>query len=133
MSGKPAEMIRDIYGAISSRNFDTATSYFAEEVVLVVHGDVSTETGTFKGREEVGGWFGRWYGAFAQGYQMKVEDIRELGDRVFVVQRHEGQGRTSGVPVEMRNAALISLRGGKITRIEIYRDPDEALEAAGVA
>jgi ketosteroid isomerase-like protein len=33
----------------------------------------------------------------------------------------------------MRNAALISLRGGKITRIEIYGDPDEALEAAGVA
>jgi ketosteroid isomerase-like protein len=132
MSGKPAEIIRDIYEAISSGNFDTATSYFAEDVVLVVHGDVSTEAGTFKGREEVGGWFGRWFGAW-QGYQMKVEDLRELGDRVFVVQRHEGQGRTSGVPVAMRNASLFSLRGGKITRIEIYGDPGEALEAAGVA
>jgi ketosteroid isomerase-like protein len=129
MSGKRLEIVSGLYEATTSRHFDTARQYFGEDVVLVVGNEVSTEAGTYRGREEVSGWFARWFNAFAPDYQLEIEEIRDLGDRVFVVQRHHGRGRTSGVPVEMRNGTLISLRDGKVVRIEIYGDPDEALNA----
>jgi hypothetical protein len=47
-----------------------------------------------------------------------------------VVQRHQGEGRTSRVPVEMRNGSLIWVREGRVVRIELYGDVEKGLEAA---
>ena len=129
---KAREIVDEIYEAISSGNLDGAAAPFGDGIVLVVHGP-NVETGTYTGREEVTRWFGRWFGAFAPGYKMEIEEVHELGDRVFVVQRHRGQGRTSGVPVEMRNGSLIWVLEGKVVRIEIYGDAEEGLNAAGIA
>lgn len=126
---RPREIVAEIYEAISGGHLESAAASFDEEIVLVVHGP-NVETGTYRGREGVSRWFGRWFGAFAPGYTMEVEEVREFGNRIFVVQRHHGQGRTSGVPVEMRNGALIWVREGKIPRIELYGDLEEGLEAA---
>jgi ketosteroid isomerase-like protein len=125
----PRKIVTEIYEAISDGNLSRAADPFEDGIVLVVHGP-NVETGTYTGREEASRWFGRWFAAFAPGYEMEVEELREFGDRVLVVQRHHGQGRTSGVPVEMRNACLISVRDGKVRRIEIYGDVQEGLDAA---
>ena len=124
----PREIVTEIYKAISDGNLSRAADAFDDGIVLVVHGP-NVETGTYTGRDEVTRWFGRWFAAFAPGYEMEVEELREFGNRVFVVQLHHGQGRTSGVPVEMRNASLISVRDREIRRIEIYGDVQEGLEA----
>lgn len=131
MEPKRVEIIRGLYEATDRRDWARVRAYFDDDVVLVVAPDVSTEPGTFRGREDVSGWFGRWFSTFASDYELKVEDVRDLGDRFLVVQRHEGRGRTSGVPVEMRNASLIWLCAGRVERIEIHGGPDEALEASG--
>jgi ketosteroid isomerase-like protein len=131
MEPKPVEVIRGLYEATDHRDWTRVTASFDDDVVLVVAPDVSTESGTFRGREDVIGWFRRWFGAFALDYQLRVEDMRDLGDRFLVVQRHEGRGRTSGVPVEMRNVSLIWVGAGKVERIEIHGDLDEPLEANG--
>ena len=131
MEPKPVEIIRDFYAARDRQDWARVAAHFDDDIVLVVAPDVSTESGTFRGREDVNGWFGRWFDAFASDYKLKVEDMRDLGDRVLVVQRHEGRGRRSGVRVEMKNASLFWLRAGRIERIEIHGGPDEALEANG--
>ena len=131
MQPKPIEIIRDLYEATDRRDWTRVRASFADDIVLVVAPDVSTESGTFRGREDVSGWFGRWFSAFASDYQLRVEDMRDLGDRFLVVQRHEGRGRTSGVAVEMRNVSLIWVRTGKVERIEIHGDLGALSEANG--
>ncbi|HKP90012.1 MAG TPA: nuclear transport factor 2 family protein [Thermoleophilaceae bacterium] len=123
------EVARQVYAAMQHRDFKTVLSLLDPDVALVVGPGVSPETGTFPGRDAVGGWFGRWFGAFRPDYRLEIEDMRDLGDRVAVVQLHTGQGRTSGAPVTMRNGTLIYFLAGRITRIEIFADPRQALDA----
>ena len=44
-----------------------------------------------------------------------------------------GKGRESGLPMSMEWAQVISVRDGKITRVDAYDNRQEALEAAGLS
>jgi ketosteroid isomerase-like protein len=63
------------------------------------------------------------------------EDSRFLDagrDRVVHLYRLVGRGAGSGVPVSREVGALWQLRNGKLLKCEIYLDPRQALEAAGL-
>jgi ketosteroid isomerase-like protein len=60
------------------------------------------------------------------------EDVRDLGDRVFVILRQRFRGRGSGVDVEARTACTYRLRGGALTELRSYGDVAEGLAAAGL-
>jgi ketosteroid isomerase-like protein len=53
-------------------------------------------------------------------------------ERVLVLVRVRATGQASGVPVENRSAHLFTVRDGKIARVQIYADQDEAREAVGL-
>jgi ketosteroid isomerase-like protein len=65
-------------------------------------------------------------------YRIEVERLETVDDRVLAVVREIAKGRASGVEVDGRWGYLITVEGGQITRVEAYRDPALALEAAGV-
>ena len=68
-----------------------------------------------------------------QEYRLEPETIQDAGDgRVFAVLREFARGRASGAEVESRWGYLITVRDGKLTRVEAYRDPERAAEAAGL-
>jgi ketosteroid isomerase-like protein len=60
------------------------------------------------------------------------ERIVDAGDRVVTVHIWWGQGKASGIALEERQGSVWTLSGGKATRVVHYRDPAEALEAAGL-
>src|SRR6516164_4360337 len=105
---------------------------YDEEVVLVAHWSVVLDAGIFNGHEAVGRWFGDWFRAFGKDYRFEIEEIRSVGQRVLAVARHHGSGRASGVQVEQITANLYTVCGAKITRVELYASPTEALKAAGL-
>jgi len=49
---------------------------------------------------------------------------------VFV--RVVARGVGSGLPIELPDAHVVTVRDGRITSSHVYRDRSEALEAAGV-
>ena len=119
------EIMREIYEHINQRDWAAILATFDEEVVLVVHESVGPNAGIFRGREAVGRWFGDWFLAFGKDYRFEVEEARSVGDRVLIVARHHGHGRSSGADVEQVNAQVFSgevhsLRGGKIVHSELY-------------
>jgi ketosteroid isomerase-like protein len=62
------------------------------------------------------------------------EQFIDAGDRVVVVERIHARGRGSGVVLETRRSATIwTLRDGQVTRVQIGFDPQEALQAVGLA
>jgi ketosteroid isomerase-like protein len=57
----------------------------------------------------------------------------DAGDKVVTVVRQRGQSKTSGLPVDMAFGQVWTIRDGKSTRMEMYADPVEALEAMGLS
>ena len=131
MSQGDVEVVRDQFAAVNERDFPRAMSLYAEDVVLVVDPGF-LEGGTYEGREAVGNWFGDWFRTFEPGYRFEIEETRDLGDVVYLDASHGGRGRTSGIPVEGRMGYLYTVRDGKVARVELYRRPAEAREAAGI-
>jgi ketosteroid isomerase-like protein len=58
--------------------------------------------------------------------------LTEHGDRVVVMALTSAKGTTSGAATEARVAHVWTIRGGKIARLQTFRNPDEALEAVGL-
>jgi ketosteroid isomerase-like protein len=126
------EIVVGQFEAVNARDFAAAMDAYAEDVALVAHGSLGEMVGrAATGKRAVGEWFGDWFRQFAK-YHFQIEEARESGDRVFLVASHGGHGRTSGAPVEGRTAYLYTVRAGKVCRVELFSDPDEAVEAAGL-
>ena len=62
----------------------------------------------------------------------EVEDVLDLDDRVAVRLRGSGRGRGSGMRIDGTLGHLLTLRAGKLVRLEIYGGWDETLDAAGL-
>jgi ketosteroid isomerase-like protein len=58
--------------------------------------------------------------------------LREAGDSVFVVLHQRAKGSGSGIEVEIRSWNVYSFRDGKVIRIQLFLEPEPALEAAGL-
>jgi ketosteroid isomerase-like protein len=53
-------------------------------------------------------------------------------DRVVVFVRVVAKGSASGVPIELPDAHVVSIRNGRVASTRVYRDRAEALEAVGL-
>jgi ketosteroid isomerase-like protein len=60
----------------------------------------------------------------------EAEDLVDGGERVAVRWRGWGTGRSSGIPIDWREAHTYTVRGGKVVEVREYRTWKEALEAA---
>lgn len=65
--------------------------------------------------------------------EVQVEEMRDLGDEVFVIWRYEGRGTASGVPLENTLFHLWLVKEGKLVRLRQFLDRRAALEAAGLS
>jgi ketosteroid isomerase-like protein len=62
-----------------------------------------------------------------------AERVIDAGDRVVAVVEWRGRGKGSGVEFGERQGSVWTLFDGKVTHVDWYRDPAEALEAAGLS
>jgi len=59
--------------------------------------------------------------------------MKELPDgRLFTVLKHSGTGASSGAQVERQSVQLLSFRGDKVARTEVYGDLSKCRAAAGL-
>ena len=65
-------------------------------------------------------------------YVWEPEELRDEGDVVVALLRTKGRGRGSGVEIDRKTAMIWTVRAGKALRLRFYREPERALEAAGV-
>jgi ketosteroid isomerase-like protein len=73
-----------------------------------------------------------WVGPYEEWEQEIEEPLAAPGDRTVVVTRQRGRLRDTDEWVEERYGLVYTLHGGLIRRAEMYRTPEEALEAAGL-
>jgi ketosteroid isomerase-like protein len=86
-----------------------------------------TYAGVDGAREFMNDWLEAW-----EEWELFLEELRDAGDRVVAIVSQRGRSRATGLSVDMRFAQVWTLRDGKQTRMEMYADPDEALQAVGL-
>jgi SnoaL-like domain len=66
-------------------------------------------------------------------YQVDVDEMLDAGDRVVALVTLSGQTLHDAVRIEQPGAAVFTVAGGKIVRVEFHLDQREALESAGLS
>ena len=88
--------------------------------------------GVHVGHAAVREFFRRWAGTWER-WEFGPEEVIGAGDRVVVILREQATGKGSGVPVKSRTGQIWTFRSGKAVRWQLFSDPDDALEAAGLS
>ena len=86
----------------------------------------------YAGIEATRRFFRDWLEAW-NDWELEVESLHDAGDKVVAIVRQQGRARETGMPIDMTFAQVLTVRNGKQVRMEMYADPSEALEAAGLS
>jgi ketosteroid isomerase-like protein len=130
MSQENVELVSRMYQAFGRGDAVTALSYVHSAVVTDPRHRVDGRVG--QGHDDLVAILAEWLDTWDE-WRQEIEEIRDLGDRVLVLDTQRGRGKGSGIEWEGRFAMLYEVQQGKITRWTIYDDPSEALEAAGLS
>jgi ketosteroid isomerase-like protein len=129
MSQENVEVVRASLEAAQRGEVETALAYYSEDVVWF---NRPPEAGPYHGREGVVIAIAGFAEHF-NDYWFEVEQLIDAGDAVVLLWRQGGKGRSSGAPITEEGATVFHLKGGSIWRAQVYSDPTEALEAAGLS
>jgi ketosteroid isomerase-like protein len=133
MASPNVVLVRSIYAAWERGDFGS-TEWADPEIEFVLSGGIADGAWTgLAGMAE--GW--RTYLSAWEDLRSEVDEYRELDEeRVLVLTRLTGRGRTSGLELgQMRakGATLLHINGGKVTKLVVYADADHALADLGLA
>jgi ketosteroid isomerase-like protein len=102
--------------------------FFTEDAVIdnVEHFPVPT---TYQGLDGYRNWFDETLAAY-EGIQWQVEQLVPIGERVHSLAAIRGRQPGDPTLIEVRLALNYSVRGGRISRIDVYLNPATAEAAA---
>jgi ketosteroid isomerase-like protein len=86
----------------------------------------------FHGHEGVRRWADLVLEQELGSLEVTVEGLKEAHDTVIAAVRVEGEGTSSGAPVEMHVHLVGTFRDGKLVRRQVFQTLPEALEAVGL-
>jgi ketosteroid isomerase-like protein len=130
MSEENVEIVRRAYEAWASSDFETLFGLVDERGLI--HRVPPLGGGTYHGHEGLIETSTEWSEDFAE-WEMRAEELFDLGDQVLVRVYQRAVGAGSGVPVESRYWFLHWLRDGKITRLHICSTEAAARKAVGLS
>jgi ketosteroid isomerase-like protein len=87
---------------------------------------------TYRGHKGVARATARWTDAY-EAFSIELERIVGAGDTLVSIHRVRARARHTGIEAEGPVAYVWTFRGGKVIRFESFREPDQALEAAGLS
>ncbi len=129
MSQENLEIVKRMYEAFDGGDTESALGFLDPSIVTDASHRVDGRVG--RGQDALIMILAEWMDTW-EDWSHEVEEIRDLGDRVLVVETQHGRGKGSGAEWTGRFAMLFDLEDGKITRWTIYDDLAEGLEAVGM-
>lgn len=134
MSSANVDLARAIYSAWERGDFGRSAEWADPEIEFVlVEGPTP---GSWTGLAGMAEGYGEFMRAWEE-LRVEAEEYRLLDEeRVLVLDRATGRGRTSGLDLgQMRaeGAVLMTVRDGRVTRLALYWDRRRAHVEAGLA
>ena len=130
MSQENLEIVRRAITAINERDVDAYLALCNSDFELI--NPLAPIEGSNRGEEGIRAFF-EGINEGARRFEIEVQRVQPLDDnRVLasLVLRIESEG---GFPLSQELTNLYELRGGKLSRVRVFRDRREALEAAGLS
>lgn len=130
--GPDVELIRSAYQAWDFRDMGPFLELIAEDAEWVPP-TYAPEPGPHIGREAIE----RGIGAYREGFEeFRPEPERIIEGsppgRYLVLVRTYTRGKESGIETTIDVAHVIDVREGKLSRLEVHTDREEAFRAAGI-
>jgi ketosteroid isomerase-like protein len=136
MSAENVELVRRIFAAACRRDTEAVLALYASDVEWdTSQGSIGQLMGgrPFRGHDGLRQLFRDLHEAY-EDIEDRCEELIDGGEHVVSVVTTRGRGRLSGVEVEQRHqAAVWTIRSGKVARVVWYPSREEALAAAGLA
>ena len=128
-------MVRRLYEAAARRDDVIPFEVYAEDIVFDISNSrrvLLAMKPVYHGHDGVRQYWRETTSAFGE-IDFEVEELIDAGEQVLAVIREREVGRASGAPVEATHLAVYTLGGGKVIRLQVFDDRQQALEAAGLA
>jgi ketosteroid isomerase-like protein len=129
MSRANVELLIQAYDAWNRRDFDMLLSLVHPGVVLV-QDPMIPGAETVEGRDELRSWL-RAFSDTWEEFRLTPEKVTDSRDAVAVIVRVEARGKTSGVELDARVGHLMTVRGGKVSALRTFNDPEQVFVALG--
>jgi ketosteroid isomerase-like protein len=124
------ELTRQAYEAINRRDVEWLAARAHPDLEMHMFGVAGVPV-VYRGAAGIREWFDDMDELW-EWFEAVPEEIRDLGDRVFVLGRQRLGGRASGIEVEEKSALVFRLRDGLLTELRAYPSVEDALAAAGL-
>jgi ketosteroid isomerase-like protein len=128
MSEENIEVVRGTFDAFQARDLDDFLNHMDPEVEY--RSLILEVEGVYHGHDGMRAWWENVLSVFPD-WSPRVEEAREVGDRVLSRVRAEGSGTGSGIALDRDIWHLAEVRDGRLTSSAFFRTEQEALEAAG--
>jgi ketosteroid isomerase-like protein len=128
------DLVHSIFARWDRGDYDS--NEWADPEIEFVIAD-GTEPGHWLGLAEMARGWRNFLSTWEEGYRAVADEYREIdGERVLVTNDYSGRGKTSGMDVAQigaKGATLLHVRAGKVTRLVLYWDRENALSDLGLA
>jgi p-hydroxybenzoate 3-monooxygenase len=134
MSQENVDVVHEAWDAWLSGDLDTLFArYFDRNAVYDLTHFREWPDAIYGGIEGVRRGLTEWLAVW-EAWEAGVDEILAVPDgRVAVLTWQRGKGKQSGLPMEMEWAQIVTVRDGRITRVDAYDDRSKALAAVGLS
>ena|SRR5438309_8462849 len=131
MSQETLDLVRRPVKAFNDRDIPALESIYSEDFLYRLIGGFADMMGTeFQGQEAALEWVREWMEAFES--RGEIETNREVNDQVLASLNIEAKGAASGARTRLRFGQVYSFRDGRISALDAYYTPGDALKALGL-
>ena len=131
MSEENLEVVERAIAAINERDIDGYLACCTEDVQLQT--PLSPVAGVYEGAEGIRRFFADIEDT-GPDFRLDLERLQGVGgERILAFLRVRSHGRASGLSTPAETGNVYEFEEGKIRRIQIFIDREEALEAAGLS
>jgi ketosteroid isomerase-like protein len=128
MTSDAPRTVLSVFEAINRGDIGTAVELTHDDVVIDFSRSISPYRGVYTGRDEVRrfwtGWLGTW-----ERVTWEAEQLTEVSPGRVVLVNHL-TARASGIEVDGRGGHLWEVENGKVRRMTLFQDVEEARRAA---
>jgi ketosteroid isomerase-like protein len=127
------QLVRRGWDAWFRRDVDAMAEDWDPDVIWSTEHFHNWPESSYRGPEGIQRFLSQWLDVWGD-YEVTVEKILAAPDgRIVSLIRHRGKGHTSGIPMDLPMAQIITIRNDKIVHFDNYDNRAEALEAAGLS
>jgi ketosteroid isomerase-like protein len=139
VSRENIELVRRLYGELASEgsrqefeerfNDETLNAFLDPGIEWIPVAESPLAVDSYRGFDGVRRFWGEFLSAWER-YSVEPLELHDAGDQVVVVVHIVGW--THGLEVDETRSSLLTVRDGRVVRVESFPDPEGAREAAGL-